>query len=104
MTRNNILPLTMGFAMGLLMLWMVHRQLASPDTLGFAALATFIGTHVLVAVVVLALPAWFATRIPRLHRILSRVHHPSRNHMALMLAGAVAATLTTHLWIHGGVI
>jgi hypothetical protein len=57
MTRHKILPLTMGFAMGLLMLWMVHRQLASPDTLSFAALATFIGTHVLVAVVVLAQPA-----------------------------------------------
>jgi hypothetical protein len=96
------MPLTMGFGMGLMMLWMVHRQLTSADALGLSALATFIGAHVLVALVVLALPVWVATRIPRLHALLSRVHIPNLKHIVLMLAGAVSAALFTHLWLHGG--
>jgi hypothetical protein len=94
----------MGFGMGLMMLWMVHLQLTSADAIGLTALTTFIGAHVLVALVVLALPVLIATRIPRLHRILARVHRPNLSHLTLMLAGAVSATLFTHLWIHGGMI
>lgn len=102
MIRHKIMPLAMGFAMGLMMLWMVHRQLTTADALGVAALATFITAHVLVALGVLALPVWIATRVPRLHAILSRLHRPNLGHLTLMLAGVISAALSTHLWIHGG--
>ena len=104
MTRHTIMPLTMGFGMGLMMLWMLHNQLTSAGVLGFTALATFIGAHILLVLVAVAVPLWVATRIPRLHRLLSRAHLPNHKHMVLMVLGAVIAAGTTHLALHGGLI
>ena len=104
MTHHKIIPLTMGFGMGLMMLWMLHRPLTSADALGFTALAAFVGAHVLIVIVVLALPVWATTRIPRLHAQLFRMHLPNLKHIALMLVGAVIAASFTHHALHGGLI
>ena len=53
---QNFHALFMGSAMGLMMLVMAHRQLTSVDTMGFIALGIFVGIHLGVALLALALP------------------------------------------------
>lgn len=104
MTRHTLLPLTMGGAMGLMMLWTLHRQLTSDDAMGFAALAVFVGAHLLVVVVALVIPAWAATRLPRVHHFLTGLQRPSLHHIGVMLLGAVLTAFVAHLWLHGGLV
>ena len=104
MTRRIFMPLFMGSAMGLMMLVMAHRQLTSVDTMGFIALGIFVGIHLGVALLALALPVWSATRRPAVHRFLKRIHRPNLHNVGLMLIGAILAAFTMHTWIHGGLV
>ena len=104
MTRRIFMPLFMGSAMGLMMLVMAHRQLTSVDTMGFIALGIFVGIHLGVALLALALPIWAATRRPAVHRFLKRIHRPNLHNVGLMLIGAILAAFTMHTWIHGGLV
>ena len=104
MTRRTFMPLFMGSAMGLMMLVMAHRQLTSVDTMGFIALGIFVGIHLGVALLALALPVWAATRRPAVHRFLKRIHRPNLHNVGLMLIGAILAAFTMHTWIHGGLV
>lgn len=97
--RHRILPLAMGAGMGLMMLWMVHMQLTGDSTRSMGALVIFVGAHVAVLAVALALPFVASAR---LRRVLDRVHRPSVHHIMLMLTGALLAAGLAHVLLHSG--
>lgn len=100
MTRHTLMALTMGALMGLMMLWMLHGAVTGETQRSLAGAAVFVGAHVLVLAVLLALPAFAARRAPWLHARLSRLHRPSLRHVSLMLGAAGTSALIVHL-IHG---
>lgn len=100
MNRYALKPLSMGAAMGLMMLWMLHMQLIGDSTRSLGALMIFLGAHVAILAVVLT-PPFIAS--PRLRRVLERRPRPSLRHFALMLAGGAFAAGLTHFIVHAGV-
>ncbi|MEO9574040.1 MAG: hypothetical protein ABJ263_16290 [Tateyamaria sp.] len=101
MMRHVAMPVVMGTAMGLMMLWMLHLQLTGGQSRSFSALFLFVGAHVAILSLALTLP-FFASE--RLRRLAGRLHRPSLQHVGLMLAGAGVAAGVTHLVIHGGAL
>lgn len=88
--------------MGLMMLWMLHQQMTSPTTLSGAALATFVGAHLLIVAAVIC-GAFFASRLhPRLQSLIAGLHRPSWHHMRGMGIGMIMTAGVAHLILHGG--
>lgn len=94
-------PFSTGLLMGLMMLWVLHRQLtAGSDVTAVAAIA-FIGAHVVFALVLIG-GGLLATRLsPRASAWIGRLHRPSARHMIWMLGGAILAISLTHVTAHG---
>jgi hypothetical protein len=93
-------PFIMGMLMAVMMLWMLHGQLTA-NALSGAALATFVGVHILMLVVVIGGSLFAARLSPRLRRLIDRLHRPSLQHVGWMLVGALTAAGSVHLTIHG---
>lgn len=98
MTRQSFIPACLGLGMGAMMLFMLHRQIISPEPLDLTALLVFVGAHAVAPVILLAAPF---VASPRLRSWLARVHRPSRQHAALMLGGAALGAVLLHLFLHG---
>ncbi|WP_299703987.1 hypothetical protein [uncultured Tateyamaria sp.] len=98
MTRQTLIPTCLGLVMGAMMLFMLHRQIMSPEPLDLTALLVFVGAHAVAALVLLAAP-FIAS--PRLRAWLARVHRPSRQHATLMLGGAALGGAMLHVFLHG---
>lgn len=95
-------PMVMGTLMGLMMLGMVHLMLTGESNLAGAALAMFVGAHVVIVAAVLLLGLVAARLSPGAQRLLARVHKPKPRHAAQMVASAVGVAALIHLIVHGG--
>ena len=104
MMRHSTVPLIIGAAMGLMMLWMVHMQITNGDASSLGVLIAFVGAHVAVLALVLVVPLLAARRLVWTRHLTDRVHRPSLRHVALMSGGAIMATGTAHIVLHSGVI
>lgn len=100
MIRLHKMPLIMGAAMGGMMVMMLHSVVTGQSSVTLSAALLFIGAHVLVGVVALAIAVFGITRFPRLAQIASRWHRPSPRHVLIMLASASLTVLLVHL-MHG---
>ncbi|MCF2869659.1 hypothetical protein L0664_01150 [Octadecabacter sp. G9-8] len=93
-------PVIMGGLMGLMMMWMLHGAVTG-DGMAAGALIAFVGAH-LALVVIAGAVIWAGTRFsPRVVRVLSRLHRPSRSHVMVMLASAIVVAGVVHLSAHG---
>lgn len=102
--KLNVMPILMGSAMGLMMMWMLHGALTGEGTVGGGALIAFVGVHVLLAAVIIGGALFAARRSPRARVWINRLHRPSLRHMGLMLASAVVVASSVHLVAHGGIV
>ena len=101
MRRALIFPVAMGAGMGAMMLWMLHGQLTGEGSMGPAALAIFIGAHVVVAALAVAAALLGARLHPGVRRLLGRVHRPRARHAAMMMGAALLTAAAIHLGFHG---
>ncbi len=93
-------PLAMGGLMGLMMLWMLHGQLAE-NTTSTPALLVFVGAHVVIITLLLGASIFAARLSPRLRHMIDKMHRPSFWHLGWMFAGAAGSAGTIHFAIHG---
>ncbi len=94
-------PFSMGILMGLMMLWILHRQLTGGSDVTAAAAIAFIGAHVVFALVLIG-GGVFATRLsPRTSAWISRLHRPSARQIVWILCGAILAVSLIHVTAHG---
>ncbi len=101
MMRTTSRPLLMGGIMGIMMLGMVHIALTGQSDLGVAAVAVFLGAHV-ISVLLLLTAAFCAARLaPSFRARLDRRPRPGLRHLAIMATGATIVFLATHLLWHG---
>ncbi len=99
--RAILIPAGMGAAMGAMMLYMVHGQIAAGGSALGPAL-WFIAAHALIISAAAALVWLIARRWPALSARLRRVHRPSLSHAGTMIGSAALSALAIHLVIHGG--
>jgi len=93
-------PVIMGAVMAPMMMWMLHGALTGSG-MSAAALVAFVGAHVALALVAVALVLVGSRMSPRLHGMLSRLHRPSAKHFGAMLASAAVVAVAIHFGIHG---
>ncbi|MEJ6399084.1 hypothetical protein [Yoonia sp. 208BN28-4] len=95
------LPVLMGAAMGLMMMWMLHASHATGATTGQMALFAFVAGHLVLVAVVIAAGIFAARLSPRMRAWMSRLHRPSLGHIGLMAVGMAAGAVVIHLYQHG---
>lgn len=101
MTHNLKMPLLMGVLMGAMMLMMLHGFLTGETSIFSWATLAFIGAHILVALIALAVVTFGLTRFPKINRFISKLHRPSAKHAIVMLCSAGCTALVVHI-VHGG--
>ena len=101
MTRHSLLPVTLGAIMGAMMLWMLHSQIMTGDSVSDWGPLLFVGAHVAVAILALGIARFGLSRFATVRRIMPRMHRPSLNHMGVMLSSAVGAAMALHVLLHG---
>ena len=102
MINTMKMPLVMGILMGAMILMMLHGFLGGETSvLNWGTLA-FLGAHVLVALVVFAIVTFGLTRFPKIAEFATKLHRPSRRHVAIMLSSAGVTAFFIHLLVHGG--
>lgn len=100
MIHSLKMPLIMRSLMGIMMLFMLHGvMMGERSTTGSAALV-FIGAHLAVVGFTLAIAVFGLSRYPRLAKIATKIHRPSREHVTTMLGAALMTAFILHVF-HG---
>ena len=105
MIHSLKMPLIMGSLMGIMMLFMLHGMTTGErSTTGSAALvfigAHLIGAHLAVVGFTFAIAVFGLSRYPRLAKIATKIHRPSRAHVTTMLGAALMTAFILHVF-HG---
>lgn len=95
-------PLTMGAAMGLIMLWMIHGIVTGDKELAGPALVVFVLAHIALPLLILGLGLFAARMSPRFYARLPRLRRRSLPHIATMSAGAAGGATLAHVVIAVG--